>query len=442
MYGSVQATNVGLRADWPCERQRIQAFDNTTNYTQCVLCGVPIGVIGQSGFGFDRVECSKCRREGEQRYEAYSAEAQALRATGRIVWDVDSDTHSWSEEASQIAGFEPGAGLTTKMFLDRVHLNNRARLWRVFEQARKSAQNFGTELPLVSSAGGVKHLRIGMRRVRYKTGKEEFVGAVIDLTDAKRSQEALEVTRAALDRSNRIATLGEISATIVHEVNQPLAAININAETCLRRLSVMTTDLDKIRETIEWILRDARRAAKVIRGVQDFARKADTSKAPLDLNELVIATSAILSPELAARHVKFCLALAPRIPLIEGNWIQLQQVIVNLIMNGADAIRRMPQSESRLVISTALDESCGVVVSVKDNGAGIADDAGPKIFDAFFSTKPQGLGMGLSICRSIIEEHGGLIFAKNNIGELGATFEVCLPLVQIEGYNRPSPNGK
>jgi C4-dicarboxylate-specific signal transduction histidine kinase len=210
-------------------------------------------------------------------------------------------------------------------------------------------------------------------------------------------------------------------------VNQPLAAIVANGQACLRFLRREIPDLNYVRGALEWIVKDGNRAGEVIRRVRGLLKKAEIQKAPLDVNGIVSEVAALLQRELAVQHVTLRLELANDIPLIVGDRVQLQQVIINLVVNGVDAMQAVTDRSHALLIRTYKDEIHQIVVAVKDNGIGIPAEAVDRLFDTFFSTKPSGLGIGLSICRSIIGDHGGRLLATNNIGEPGATFQFALP---------------
>jgi C4-dicarboxylate-specific signal transduction histidine kinase len=274
--------------------------------------------------------------------------------------------------------------------------------------------------------GQIRHIHLLAHRITYESGNEEVVGAVMDITEARRSQETLHAAQAALAHASRVATLGEISATIAHEVNQPLAAIVANGQACLRFLSRDKPDLNDVRGAVEWVVKDGNRAGEVIRRVRGLMKKAVTEKAPLDVNDLVNEVTALLRRELAAQRVIPQLELAPSVPAIVGDRVQLQQVIINLIMNGAEAMQAITDGSLRLVVRTCQDEANQVVVAVEDSGPGLASEDADRVFDPFFSTKPGGLGMGLSICRSIVEAHGGRLWSSAHAGP-GATFQFALP---------------
>ena len=224
-----------------------------------------------------------------------------------------------------------------------------------------------------------------------------------------------------------MATLGEISASIAHEVNQPLAAIVANGQACLRFLCRETPDLNYVRSTIEWIIKDGNRAAEVIRRVRGLMKKENSQKTLLDVNDLVSEVAALLQRELSARRVALRLELASAVPPIVGDRVQLQQVIINLVVNGMDAMQAVTDRPHVLLLRSYENDANQTVVAVKDNGVGVPAETADRLFDAFFSTKPSGLGIGLSICRSIIRDHGGQLWTTNNTGEPGATFQFALP---------------
>jgi PAS domain S-box-containing protein len=375
--------------------------------------------------GFD-IEDRKRAESALQRSEAYAAEAQKLSLTGSIAWDIASDDHFWSDEAYQIMGFDRSVKPSIDLIMTRVHPDDRALLQNEVRRAAQGAPDHDYEQRLVMPDGQIKHLHVRAHRVKYESGREEVVGALMDITKARKSQEALDAAQTALAHASRVATLGEISATIAHEVNQPLAAIVANGQACLRFLRRETPDLDDVRGTVEWIVKDGNRAGEVIRRVRGLMKKADTRKAPLDVNDTINEVSALLQRELAAQDVTLRLELAPAMPLAIADRVQLQQVIINLVMNGVEAMQGTTGLPRVLVIRSSEDNAHRVVVAVQDSGAGISAETKEHLFDAFFSTKPSGLGMGLSICRSIIEDHGGRLWASDNGGS-GATFQFTLP---------------
>jgi PAS domain S-box-containing protein len=373
------------------------------------------------------VDDQKVAENALQRSQASLAEAQKLSLTGSMAWDLANDDHFWSDGTYQIMGFDRSANPSMDLIMQRVHPDDRAHLQHEVDRAAQGAQTHDFELRLLMPDGQIKFLRVRAHRVKYASGREEIVGALMDITESRKSQAALDAAQTALAHACRVATLGEISASIAHEVNQPLAAIVANGEACLRFLCREDPDLNCVRSTIEWIIKDGNRASEVIRRVRGLMKKDDPQKARIDVNDIVNEVAALLQRELAAQHVTLRLELASAMPLIVGDRVQLQQVIINLVVNGVDAMQAVTDRSHALLIRSYEDEAHQVVVAVKDSGVGIPAGTEDRLFDAFFSTKPSGLGIGLSICRSIIGDHGGRLWATNNTGEPGATFQFALP---------------
>jgi C4-dicarboxylate-specific signal transduction histidine kinase len=244
---------------------------------------------------------------------------------------------------------------------------------------------------------------------------------------ADQAEQALRKAQAELAHVTRVTTLGEMTASIAHEVNQPLAGVVANAAACLRWLDRETPDLDAVRRSVEWIIDDGNRASEVIRRVQALANKTDIEKVPLDINDVARDVVALVQRQLMSHQVSLRMELAPALPMILGDRVQLQQVIINLVMNGIEAMHSVTDRPRELVIRSRQDEPRQVLVTVTDCGVGISAENANRLFDAFFTTKSSGMGMGLSICRSIIEAHGGRLWATANIPH-GATFQFHLPV--------------
>src|ERR1700704_6150326 len=267
-----------------------------------------------------------------------------------------------------------------------------------------------------------------------ETGRPVNVGNVCsDITDRKRAEEKLRASeqrlldaQMELARVTRVTTLGELTASIAHEVNQPLAAIVANAEACLRWLGRGTPDLEAARRSVEWVIDDGNRASEVIRRVRALANKADIEKIPLDINYVIRAVIALVQRELISPDVSLQMQLASTLPMILGDPVQLQQVIINLVMNGIEAMRSVTDRPRELVILSRRDET-QVLVSVTDCGVGISAENADRLFNPFFTTKSGGMGIGLSICRSIMEAHSGRLWAMANVPQ-GAMFQFALPV--------------
>ena len=268
-----------------------------------------------------------------------------------------------------------------------------------------------------------------------ETGQPVNVGNVCsDITDRKRADEKLRASeqrlldsQMELARVTRVTTLGELTASIAHEVNQPLAGLVANAQACLNWLDRETPNLEAARRSVEWVLEDGNRASAVIRRVRALANKASFENVPLDINEVVSEVIALVHRELRSHQVSLQIELAPTVPTIMGDRVQLQQVIINLVMNGIEAMQPVTDRPRELVIRSRLDETQQVLVSVTDSGIGISAENADRLFNAFFTTKSSGMGMGLSICRSIMEAHGGRLWATASLPH-GATFQFTLPV--------------
>jgi PAS domain S-box-containing protein len=261
-----------------------------------------------------------------------------------------------------------------------------------------------------------------------------YRGVCTDVTAAIRAdqaEEALRKAQAELAHVTRVTTLGELTASIAHEVNQPLAAVIANADACIGWLQRSPPDLKAARRSVEWIIEDGNRASEVIRHVRALAKKADIEMVPLDANGVVREAVALVQREMASHAVSVRMELSSQLPRIFGDRIQLQQVVINLIINAVEAMEGIVDRPRELAIRSGADGNGAVLVTVMDRGAGIREDAIDRMFMPFFTTKSSGMGMGLSICRSIVEAHGGRLSASPNQGR-GATFQITLPLHQEE----------
>jgi PAS domain S-box-containing protein len=269
-----------------------------------------------------------------------------------------------------------------------------------------------------------------------ETGQPVNVGNVCsDITDRKRAEQKLRASeqrlvdaQMELARVTRVTTLGELTASIAHEVNQPLAAVVANAEACLNWLDRAIPDLDAARRSVEWIISDGNRASEVIRRVRALAKKSDIEMVPLDVNDVVREVITLVQREVFSHQVSLLMELAPALPTILADRVQLQQVIINLVMNGIEAMQSVTDRPRELVIRSGQEEETRqVVVSVTDCGVGISAENADRLFNPFFTTKSSGMGMGLSICLSIMEAHGGRLWATANVPH-GATFQFTLPM--------------
>jgi C4-dicarboxylate-specific signal transduction histidine kinase len=241
------------------------------------------------------------------------------------------------------------------------------------------------------------------------------------------SERRYREAQAELAHVTRVTALGELTASIAHEVNQPLTAVVANAASGLRWLRRETPDLDAACRSLEWIINDGNRASEVIRRVRSLANKAGVEKLPLDVNDVAREVIALVQRELTSHRVSLRMELTAALPIVLADRVQLQQVIINLVMNGIEAMQSVTDRSRELVIRSDQNETQQVLISVTDCGVGISTENADRLFNAFFTTKSSGMGMGLSICRSIIEVHGGRLWATANLPH-GATFQFTVPV--------------
>jgi PAS domain S-box-containing protein len=372
------------------------------------------------------IEDRKQTENALRQSEAYLAQAQRLSDTGTFGWRVATGENTWSRETFRIFGYDEAASATVDMVLARTHPEDRAAVQKALDRASIDQKDYDHAYRLMMPDRSVKYVRAVARAARDASGGIEFVGAVTDVTATKRAEEKLHKAQAELAHVTRVTTLGEMTASIAHEVNQPLAAVIANAEACLRWLDRETPDLAAARRSAEWVINDGIRASEVVRRIRALADKADMEKLRLDLNDVVREVIALVRRELSSHGVSLRTELAPTLPVIFGDRIQLQQVIINLVMNAVEAMQPVTDRPRELVIRSRQDET-HALISVTDCGVGISAEHANRLFNAFFTTKSSGLGMGLSICRSILEAHGGRLSASGNEGP-GATFQFVLPL--------------
>src|SRR5262245_55606179 len=367
-----------------------------------------------------------------RRSEAYLDHAQQLSRTGSFARDIASGDIVWSKEVYRILGIDPAVKPNLDLVMRHVPPEDWEFVRRELGRPAQGACALDVEHRWRMPDGSVKQLHIRARRVRYGAGQreeaeqEEMVGAVMDVTEARQAQEALADAQAQLAHANRVATLGALTASIAHDVNQPLAAIVANGEANLRWLDRPAPPLDTVREGIERMIGDAERASSVVNRIRALARKDPSEHRLLDVNAVINDVVRLVAREIAAHQVSLRLALAPALPAVRGDRVQLQQLIINLVINGIQAMAGIDGRARSLSIRSELDETGAVRVCVQDSGNGIDPANANRLFDAFYTTKSGGMGLGLSICRSIAEAHGGRIWAANHEGG-GAVFAFTLP---------------
>jgi C4-dicarboxylate-specific signal transduction histidine kinase len=361
-----------------------------------------------------------------RRNESYLAEAQRLSHTGTFGWIVSSGDIIWSEETFRIFEYDRAIKPTVELMLQRTYPDDRALVRQMIDRVSQERKPCDFEHRLLMPNGSVKYVRlVGHPSMEDRSGNFEFMGAITDMTERKESEEALEKAQAELAHVTRVATVGELTASIAHEINQPLAAIVNNASACLSWLTA--NNIEEARASAEMIQADGHWAGEIIGRIRALVKKAPPQKDWLDINETIREVIALARSELQRNGIVLETRLSDAVqPLIFADRIQLQQVILNLIMNAVEAMSEMSDGPRQLMIRTDTNESGGIVVAVRDSGPGLKPDDLHRLFTPFYTTKPEGMGMGLAICRSIIEAHGGRLWATANL-DRGATFQFTLP---------------
>jgi PAS domain S-box-containing protein len=360
------------------------------------------------------------------RSEAFLAGAQRLSQTGSLGLELPGTAMYWSDEARRIFEFDAGQQPSVHAMLERTHPQDRTLLRSIIDQADAGTVNLAAEFRLQMPDGRTKHVRMLAREVEDGAGHREYVGALMDVTTAKNAEEALHRSQSDLAHITRVTTLGELAASIAHEVNQPLAAVITNAEAGLRWLNREVPDIGEVRAAIERAKSQAHRASEVIRRIRALSRKTDPQNVSLDLPEVIEESIALVQREIQRQRVTLSVQIDEPLPAVRGDRIQLQQVIINLIMNAVQAMAASPDGRRNLHVHLRYADDEGVVLQIRDSGLGIDAQNMGSLFDPFFTTKANGMGMGLSICRSIIESHGGRIWADSEPGQ-GAVLSFALP---------------
>jgi signal transduction histidine kinase len=375
----------------------------------------------------DRAERKKAE-EAFRRSEMYLAEAQRLSHTGSFGWDPGSGKIYWSSETYRMFECEPAMEPTIQLVLDRTHPDDRMRLRQILDCAAIERSEFTAEHRLLMADGSVKYVRAV---AHPSTGEDResfvFVGAVMDITERKRAEEERERLRqleADLAYMNRVSMMGELAASLAHEIKQPIAAAAIDAAACTNWLRRDPPDVTEALRVASAMVADVTRAGGIIDRVSSLYRRGTPERELVDLNEIVREMSVLLGGTANRNAVSIRTELDPELPTTTADRVQLQQVLMNLMLNGIEA---MQDTCGELSVASTRTEAGQLLISVSDTGIGLSIDEAERIFEAFFTTKPQGTGMGLSISRRIIASHGGHLWASPNT-ERGATFQFTLPV--------------
>jgi PAS domain S-box-containing protein len=379
------------------------------------------------------IAIERWRAEDDLRRSRFLLEtSERLSETGSFSWDLVNDKLVWSEGMHRIWEVDGAMELCPPNLMPTVHPEDRglveSKIARIF-----SGENIPeNEERIVMPDGRVKWLATSTLLFNHEDGRRECVGVAQDITRRRAAEDALDRLRSDLAHVTRVTSLGELTASIAHEVNQPLAGIITNASTGLRMLTADPPDVEGAIRTAQRTLRDGNRASQVIQRLRGLFRKQDFSPEPFDLVEAGQEVLAICAHDLQRRRIALATDFGPALPPVFGDRIQLQQVILNLILNAADALAAVEQASRRIFVATGREDAAFARFTVRDTGAGIAADDVAKIFDAFFTTKANGMGVGLSVSSSILDRHGGRLWVAPTEGP-GTTFAFTVPFASDAG---------
>jgi PAS domain S-box-containing protein len=363
-----------------------------------------------------------------RRSEAFLAEGQRLSQIGSFSWRVATDEVTWSEQLYRIYELEIGEPVTLELIRTRVHPEDISVLekMKMVAQTPGGVHDFEWQYRLMMPDHSIKYLHAVAHAIRDEDGQLEYIAAIQDVTARRLSEDALDKARAQLAYVARVTTLGVLTASIAHELNQPLSGIITNANTCLRMLAADPPDVGGARDTARRTIRDGDRASEVIARLRALFTKKESTTEPLDLNEATREVIALSATDLQRKRVILRQEFTDNLPPVNGDRVQLQQVVLNLLLNAADAMSDIDRPRD-LVVSTTRDEGDRVRVTVRDVGVGLELESTDKLFDPFYTTKSSGMGIGLSVSRSIVERHRGRLWVERNDGP-GATFVFSIPL--------------
>jgi PAS domain S-box-containing protein len=412
-------------------RGREIIFFTKANGERLISCNMDVVAMGRDKYVLSTMhDVTELRRAEElkRRSEAYLTEGQRLSHTGSWAWNVSTGDLYWSDEHYRIFGLDPEKfELTIEAAREFIHPEDRPAANQAFEKAIGEGTEFDWNFRIVRPDGTGRYVHSNAHPVFGDAGEvTEYVGTIMDMTRRKLSEEALRQAHAELAHASRVLTVGELTASIAHEVNQPLGAIVTNGNASLRLISRDPPNIEGAREAVDCMIADAMRASQVIVQIRALIKKSPPAMAPLNLNWSIQDVLGFTASELARNHVLLTAELATDLAPVLGDRIQLQQVLLNIILNGIEAMSAPDWQPRELMVTSRMSDSAELMVAVKDSGHGLDPGAVEHIFDPFVSTKEGGLGLGLSISRTIIEAHGGSLWATSNAGR-GTTLQFTLP---------------
>jgi PAS domain S-box-containing protein len=412
---------------------RLRRSDGTYRWflSRCYPLVVRSGHI-QGWYGIDTdIHDLKAAEETLRRSEGYLAEAQRLSHTGSWASSpAKGEIKYLSEECYRVLGFDPHEGQPRyETFIQRLLPEDQAKVREAVATSERENSEYELDYRIIHPGGEIRDIHVIGHPVFNPSGDvAEFVGTVIDITERKRAEEERERLREAqadLARVNRVTTMGELTASLAHEVNQPIGAAVTNASTCVRWLAGDTPNLEEARTAAMRVVTDGKRAAEIISRVRQLFKKGTTERELVDVNEVIREMIVLLQGEAARHSITITTGLAGDLPQLMADRVQLQQVMMNLIMNSIDAMKSL-DGIRELAINSRLEENEKILVSVSDTGVGLPPQQADQIFNAFFTTKLHGTGMGLRISGTIVESHGGRLWAEDN-SPRGAKFHFTLP---------------
>jgi predicted ATPase/signal transduction histidine kinase len=361
-----------------------------------------------------------------QRSEAFLADGQSISHTGSFGWNVLSGEIYWSEESYKIFEYDRAVKPRLELVLQRIHPDDRDLVQQTIDRASEARANLDFEHRLLMPDSSVKHLHVLARALATSSGELEYMGAVRDVTERTRAEEALRQAKADLAHINRVTTMGELTASMAHEVNQPIGAAVTDANTCMRWLARDQPNLEEARAAAMRVVKDTTRASEIISRIRLLFNKGTPERELVDVNEIIGEMIVLLRSESIRYNILVRTELAADFPQVMADRVQLQQVLMNLMINGIDAMKDV-NGARELAVKSQRAEDEQLLVSVSDTGVGLPPQQADQIFNAFVTTKPHGTGMGLPISRSIVESHGGRLWAAAN-SPRGANFYFTLPL--------------